>query len=453
MDIWYYIMTPFTWLLMFLYQFFNSYGVALILFALVVKLILFPFSLKGKKSMIQMNMLQGKMQKLKKQYGKDPTRYNAEVEKLYAKEGVNPMGGCLWSFIPLLVLFPLYALIRQPLKYMMGMTADQISAVAQAVNWSQAAVDMGWIKEASEFTNGGYDQLYLASLINSENLEAVKTAVASVGEIAKEIIPINFNFLAINLSQIPPVKFWLGGPGGFGLFLIPVISAITSILFSVISMKTNSMNNQNQNAQMARTNRSMMMISPLISLWIGFSMPAALSVYWVANNVLGLVQELVSGRLLKKDYEKAAAEQKRRELEEKEEEKRQRREKAEARAREAEEARKNKNKKKLKEQEEGKLSPEQRDASRVGIRQYARGRAYDPNRYGGVTPYHEDIAASSQEAAVQEEKPEDEGKEAAAIQSADENIALSAAEAAEESTRSAESAEAEKDGAGDTTEE
>ena len=112
------ILSPLVWLLAFFYNFFGSYGIALILFAVVVKLILFPFALKGKRSMIQMNMLQGKMQKLQKQYGRDRERYNLEVQKLYEREKVNPMGGCLWSFLPLLILIPLYAIIRQPIKYM-----------------------------------------------------------------------------------------------------------------------------------------------------------------------------------------------------------------------------------------------------------------------------------------------------------------------------------------------
>ena len=84
------ILSPFVWLLTFFYDFFGSYGIALILFAVVVKLILFPFALKGKRSMIQMNMLQGKMQKLQKQYGRDRERYNLEVQKLYEREKVNP---------------------------------------------------------------------------------------------------------------------------------------------------------------------------------------------------------------------------------------------------------------------------------------------------------------------------------------------------------------------------
>ena len=118
-----------------------------------------------------------------------------------------------------------------------------------------------------------------------------------------------------------------------------------------------------------------------------FAMPAALSIYWIANNVLGLAQEIICGKLLKKDYEKAAEEARLREIEEKEEEKRLRREKA----RKAEEARLNKGKKKPKEEAEddGRSTPEQREASRVGIRQYARGRTYDPDRFGGVTAYDE----------------------------------------------------------------
>ena len=84
---------PFSWLLLFFYHVLNSYGLALILFAVVIKVILFPVTLKGKKSMIQTTMISGKMQQLQKQYGKDRERYNLELQKLYEREHVNPMGG------------------------------------------------------------------------------------------------------------------------------------------------------------------------------------------------------------------------------------------------------------------------------------------------------------------------------------------------------------------------
>ena len=154
------LLSPFVWVLNTFYQMTGSYGLALILFALVVKIILFPFQLKGKKSMIQMNMLSGQMQKLQKQYGKDRERYNAEIQKLYEREKVNPMGGCLWSFIPLFILLPLYSIIREPLVYLMNVDVNNLTAIADVLNWGQVAFDQNWIKTAGDaFNNGGYHQL------------------------------------------------------------------------------------------------------------------------------------------------------------------------------------------------------------------------------------------------------------------------------------------------------
>lgn len=410
------ILSPFVWLLTFFYNLFGSYGIALILFAVVVKLILFPFSLKGKRGMIQMNMLQGKMQKLQKQYGKDKDRYNAEVQKLYEKEKVNPMSGCLWSFLPLLILIPLYAIIRQPIKYMMGINdADMLNTIAQTVNWSAQAVNMGWIKEATDtFTNSGYNQLYLASLITPENLSAVQSAL---GEAGKNLFSINFDFLGlVDLSQMPHLKFWTIA-GGFGLFLMPVISAVTGFIFSLISMKTNAVNQQSAQSANNTSMRTMLIVNPLISLWIGFSMPAALCVYWIAQNLLSMLQEFLSGKLLKKDYEKAAAARAEQERLEKEEEKEHRRRAAEERARRIEEAKQNKGrKKKLEKKSEDenkdKISGYVKEVSRVGMRQYARGRAYDPYRYSEegptVYPGAQPLFPPKQAPADQDQEPEQE---------------------------------------------
>ena len=430
MDIWYYILTPFTWLLQLFYNITGSYGFALIFFAVVVKLILFPFSLKGKKSMIQMNMLSGKMQQIQKKYANDKERQNLEIQKLYEKEKVNPMGGCLWSFLPILVLFPLYAIIRQPLKYMMGLNGEQISAVADALNWATISIENGWVKNVAEgavnaFSNTGYNQLFLASLINPENLSA---AQAAVGEGAAKMFAMNFQFLGLDLSQVPNAKFWVNGIswGSIGLFLIPVISAVTGLLFSIISMRTNQMNSQSQNAQQNSTNRMMMIMSPLMSLWIGFIMPAGLGVYWVVNNLLSLLQEFVAGKNLKKGYEAAAAARAEQERLEKEEEKKRRREAAERKAQALAEAKTNKGKKKAAAVEKKKSDASVIEVSRVGIRSYARGRAYDPYRYSPDGPtLYKDPGAPIDENAVEAalEKKSDKLQEAALEAAADEMIA------------------------------
>ena len=107
MDFLQIVMTPFSWLLEVFCNLFNSYGIALILFTVVVKIILFPLNLKGKKGMIKMNLVSNQLKEIQKRCGNDKDRYNREVQKFYAENKVSPTGGGLWSFIPLLILMPL----------------------------------------------------------------------------------------------------------------------------------------------------------------------------------------------------------------------------------------------------------------------------------------------------------------------------------------------------------
>ena len=371
------ILTPFAWLLMLFYDFSQNYGIALILFALVIKLVLFPFNLKGKKSMIQMNLLSSKMQQLQKQYGKDRERYNLEIQKLYEKEKVNPMSGCLWSFIPIIFLMVLYGIIREPLTYLMNVPADMIETVAEITGVANS---------------GTYPQIaMLKAIADPAVLEQVK---AALGESAGAgLFSMNVEFLGINLANIPQLNFWSaeGGLvwGNIGLFLLPLVSVGTSLLSMYVSMKTNQMNRGGeQNEQMAKTNRTMMIFMPIMSLWIGFTVPAGLSIYWIAQYIFSIFQELICGRLLKKDYERARAEAAERERQEKEDEKRRKEEARLERQRRLEEEKKNRGKKKPKKTEPTEPGIN-KDDSRIGIRAYARGRAYDPNRFGGVQPYRD----------------------------------------------------------------
>ena len=386
------ILTPFSWLLS-VFQSFSNYGVALILFAIIVKLILFPFSLKGKRSMIQMNLIQGQVQKIQKQYANNKEKMNEEVQKLYAKEGVKPMSGCLWSFIPLLILWPLYAIIRRPLYHMMGLSQAAIEAITKALNFTPGTG-----------TSAAYSELYMASMINEGNIaelaEAVNGVSAGMGD---KLFIMDFNFLGMDMSQIAQWKIWQVEPltlAAVGLFLLPIISAGLSVVMSIVSQKTNNLN-KNQAAQTNSQMKTMLWIMPLMSLWIGFAMPAALCVYWIINNVLSIVQEWVSGLILRKDYARAAVEREERERREKEEEKRKKREAAERRAKAIEEAKNNKGKKKKPVEEKTDKKERTTDVGRIGMRPYARGRAYDPDRFGGVTEY-KDPGAPIDEQAVAE---------------------------------------------------
>lgn len=369
MDIWQILMTPFSWILKLFCQVFNSYGIALFLFTIVVKIILFPLNLKQKKSMIKMNVVNGQVQEIQKRCGSDKERYNQELQKFYAENNVNPMSGCGWSLIPLVILYPLYAIIRRPLKYMMWLTEDAVTAVAHALGWA-------------DFKIGGYNELTLGAMMNAGNLETAKTAAAATGVSAASMFAINFNFFGIDLSQIPQVNFWSGGItwGKVGLFLLPLISAVLSLLSMFVSQKTNQMNKDQQ----VKTNWTMMLMSPLISLWIGFAMPAGLCIYWIANSLLMMVQEVICGKMLRKDYEAAQKEMEEQAKKAKEAEKERRRAAAEKKAAAIAAGKDPKKQKQKKKHESG----VDMSASREGLRAYARGRAYDPNRYP-VTPYYD----------------------------------------------------------------
>lgn len=370
MDIWQILMTPFSWLLKQLCIVFNSYAIALILFTIVVKLVLAPFQFKGKKSMIKMNILSAQQKEIQARYQNDPNRQNQELQKLYAENGVSPMGGCLWSMLPVFILFPLYAIVRRPMKYMMWLTEAACTAVAGALGWA-------------DFTPLGTNELVLASMFNPGNLEAAKTAANS-----DNLFLINFNFLGLNLSQTPQIKFWENGVSlqSFGLFLLPVISAALALISMVVMTKTNAMNQQQQEAA-ASQNKMMYIMQPVLSLWIGFTLPAGMCIYWIANSVLTMVQEQIFGKMLKKDYEEAQRAMAEQAAKSKAAEKERRRASAEKKA--AALAEKKSGKKKSGQPKKTEDGPAlDKSASRVGMRQYARGRAYDPNRYP-VTPYHD----------------------------------------------------------------
>ena len=139
----YYICVPFAWILRTFYELTGSYGWALVLFTLVVKLITLPFQMKSKKSMMRMNLFQPKMKEIQTKYANNPQRMNEEMQLLYTQEGVNPMSGCLWSFLPFPILIALYSIIRQPLSRFMLLSKDvvtEITSLATTLGYNAESV-------------------------------------------------------------------------------------------------------------------------------------------------------------------------------------------------------------------------------------------------------------------------------------------------------------------------
>lgn len=393
-SIWDIIRVPFGYLLEWFYLLTNNYGIALILFALVVKLILLPISIKSKKSTMKMTRLSPQLKELEKKYGDDKMKYQQAVQKFYQEEGISPTGGCLWSFIPLLILIPLYEVIRRPLIYMMHLPATTAEAIVDALK------NLG----VTLSTNPYYEQMVAASKL-PQYIEQVRS---SVPELAGVNIPtLNFSFLGVDLSTVPNWRFWtLAGWAAIGLFLIPLVSGFINWLSMWISQKQNSSVSTNEKGEReaaadaaAGSMKTMMLIMPFFSIYIGFTMPASISIYWIAQGLLGIVQEWILTKHFRKVYDAEDVIRRQRAAEQAAIEAERERIRAERRAKNPDGITANTSKKKLKAKEkaergpaiEGKLTPEERAALKEKKaaatggdpnRPYCRGRAYEPNRYG-----------------------------------------------------------------------
>ena len=377
----YYICVPFAWLVRLFYNLTNSYGVALILFTLVIKLIMLPFQMKSKKSMMRMSRVSGQMQELQKRYAKNQAKLQEEMQKLYEEEGVNPMSGCLWSFLPLPILMALYSIIRQPITHFMMLSKDVLQTVVQSV--ADAGVDLTNIVMMDKATGAPAlkDGLYQMAAYGQINL--VK-AVQEMGLSTPDgWFNVNYNFLGLDLTATPweYVKSFTFTWAVIGVILIPILAGLSQFVFSKLTMKTQPQADAAGGASM----KSMMYMMPLFSVYIAFIMPAALGVYWIAQSVFSLIQEAILNKTLSAKME--AEEEARFQARQADRQKRMEEARIQERQRQQEEQKKQTLREKqqaaqaAKAVKAAKAATSTTEAGRVGDRPYARGRAYKADRY------------------------------------------------------------------------
>ena len=356
----YYICVPFAWLTRLFYTWTGSYGVALILFTLLVKLVLLPFQLKSKKSMLRMNRMQGKLNDIKTRYANNQQKQQEAMAELYAKEGINPMSGCLWSMIPFPILIALYYIIRVPLRYFMSLSESviaEITTLAGTLGFTAA--------EGSQ----AYEQIYLAKFIHEH--------WADFAGKFDGLIDLNYNFLHIDLAAQPSSLFSQFPGGGWpvwGALLLPIISAGIQFAMSFITMRTNG------SAPNGST-KTMMYMMPLMTLWMGYILPSALCIYWIANSAFSLIQEVTLNKYFNKILDREETE-KEKAAREKRYAKYQRQKELMAQQQLANGGKKPQNQQgKKKPSGDKKKSAGGNENGRVGQRPYARGRAYDKSHY------------------------------------------------------------------------
>ncbi len=399
------VTVPFGWLLGQLYHLTNNYGVAMIIFALAVQAVLTPINAKSKKSMMKMSRAQPRIQEIQAKYANDPQKQNEMMQKLYQDEGISMGGGCLWSLVPMLILFPLFTVIREPITYILGETPEITAEIVAFLKETAGS--------AFNAKNNYYDQVSAASLIAQYATE-LKAAVPGISETT--LAGINFNFLGINLGAIPTFNIfgasWAWDWAHIGAFLIPVLSTGSQFLQMLISQKTNDSLVTNEKgiqdqetaskSQQNQSMQTMMWMMPLMTLWIGFTVSAGLSLYWFIGGLVRMVIDPIMTTHYRKIYDAEDAVRLKRAMEEERIEAEKERIRAERRAANPDGITSNTSKKKLMKQQRDQEAAAKAAAAReyaakkgtleeeedvrtcmsgIPSRPFCKGRNYDPNRY------------------------------------------------------------------------
>ncbi len=412
------IAKPFGWLMLTFYEWTDSYGLAILLFAVVVNLIMLPFMAKSKKSMMRTTRLQPRIAELQKRHEGNQQRLNEEMQRLYREEKINPMSGCLWTLIPFPILIALYYAIRMPITIMMGVS-EELLAAGGAIYEKLTALGFS-LADYGAKANNAYEQIYQSKFISEH--------FADFQGLSDKLIPMDYSFLGLDLSNLPQWKVWefdwsspsVWGPA-LALCSIPFISAAMSWVSMKISTSMTPQTAANQQAQ--ATNKSMQIFMPIMSVWICFIMPAALGIYWIINSVLGILRDVLLTKVYTRrmDAEDAVRNAQRRARDEEMERKRAETERLKALNATQENANTSKKKQQaaLKQKDAERRAaaeraerearrarlgvelPETPD-SQVGGRRYARGRAYVSDRYENPESAAEATAAAAAESELGE---------------------------------------------------
>ena len=402
------ITVPFGWLLGILYQFTANYGVAMILFTIFVKLILAPITAKSKKSTMKMSRITPLVQDIQKRYEGDQQKMNEALQNLYKEEGVSMGAGCLWSLVPLLILFPLLSIIREPIVYLLHESSENAAKIVEVIKANAPNLFSG---------NEYYSQVAAARHI-SDFAAQIKEAIPGIS--AETLAGINFDFFGIDLGLIPQWNIfasdWAWDWAHIGGAVIPLLSAGTSVLSMFIMQKLNNSVVTDKNgvhdeetAKKSQANQStnmMMWMMPLMSLWIGFTVPGGLSLYWLVQGVVSIILDVILTLHYRKVYDAEDAIRLQRKMERDREEAERERIRAERRAANPEGQTQNTSKKKLQQKQRAEEDaaraaavkeynakkgiveeekPEVQVMSGIPERPYCKGRNYDPNRYANST--------------------------------------------------------------------
>jgi len=284
------ISSLFGYILNFIYELVQNYGLAIIIFSVLLKLLLLPLSIKQQKTMKKTAKIQAKVKELQEKYKNDQMRMNQEMMDLYKKENMSPFSGCLSSIIQILLLLAIFGLVRNPLTYMKKVDVDTINNYKKEMQQNEKTI------------SANYPEISILKYVN-ENKGT------------EDSLYINMDFFGLDLSNIPQEN--LNNPT---VYIIPGLYVLTSLISmklttkmtknknkkeEIIEIKSEDNKNKDEDPQemAAQMNKSMSWFLPVMSVSIAIIAPLGLALYWLVNNILMIAERLILNKVIKSEEE------------------------------------------------------------------------------------------------------------------------------------------------------
>ena len=305
----------FGYILNFLYELVGNYGIAIILFSILVKLIMVPISIKQQRTMKKSQKLNEEMKNIQFKYKNDPEKMNQEVMALYKREKMSPFSGCLSAIIQIILLFSVFYMVRSPLTYMRKINPELIEKAKAVVEKDGNVSSYKEIAIINYINN-------IEKNYNKEELEVQETEIQSEDNPKEEAndevdllenkdkLFINMNFVGLDLSKVPKENL-----SDFKVLIIPVLYVISSFISMRLTTASTKKKKQNEklltdgsdeNAKdeydpMEQTNKSMSLLMPIMSISIAYIAPLGLALYWLMNNILIIVERIIIDKFIIKE--------------------------------------------------------------------------------------------------------------------------------------------------------
>lgn len=302
----------FGYILNWLYGLVNNYGVAIIIFSVLLRVILIPITIKQQKSMKKSAMLQEKMAEIQKKYKNNPEKLNQETIELYQREKMSPFSGCLTSILQLVIILSVFWLVSQPLTYMKRIDPQIIETYTNEMKESEFNPNNSYVQiSVLDYAETKYqeieEQLKQEDVENREGLEAKKNDYNQ--------LRLNMEFLGIDLSKVPTQSL-----NDWRVYIIPGLYVITSFISIRLTTATQNKKKKKKEEivmengevkeepdpmdQMQAMNKSMTYMMPIMSVMIAVIAPLGLALYWLMSNILMIIERLVINKIMESKEEK-----------------------------------------------------------------------------------------------------------------------------------------------------